>query len=141
MRGEHPRWIRVLNRRVNPAVASVLKSPRWHRLLSRHVALLEIEPRSGAPAFAIPVIYRTVGADRLEITVGAAAAKRWWRNFRSSWPLLVWVEGRRCAATGVVVERGEKVHVVVHMDAVPAASAAHAAQRHGESAPMVEGRV
>jgi hypothetical protein len=118
-----PVWIGVFNRVVNPLVGSVLRSRRWHRLLSRHLALLQIEPRSGSPAFQIPVIYRVVAADRAEIRVGAAGAKLWWRNFRTPWPLEIWIEGRPAAATAVATERDGQVVVTVHFDLVPSDSA------------------
>ena len=113
-----PAWVRLMNGVVNPFVGWILRLPHGHRLLSRHLALLEIEPRSGASAYRVPVMYRASGIDRLEVQVGAPDSKRWWRNFRSRWPLAVWLEGRRRAGTGLAAESEGHVSVVVDLEHV-----------------------
>ena len=117
--------MRFTNRVVNPVVGRVLRSP-WHRLLSSHLALLEIESRRSGRTFEVPVIYRAHGDDSVRIDVGAPQAKRWWRIFRAPGPVGIWLDGRRHAAAACAVEQDGRVSVVVNLDAAPP-------ERHGEA--------
>jgi hypothetical protein len=125
-------WVRVMNGIVNPVVARLLRS-RIHWLLSGRVALLEVSARESGRPFQLPVIYRADRADLLHVTVGAPDSKLWWRNFRSPWPLRIWLRGRPCAAAGVAVERGQRVSVLIQLDLRAARAtreSGHAARRH-----------
>ena len=109
-----PLWVRFLNRVVNPVVGRILRS-RAHRLLSSHLALLEIPSRRSGRTVEVPVIYRARGGDLFRIDVGYPDAKRWWRMLRGPRPLGIWLDGMRHAAAGVAVEQEGRVSVVVHL--------------------------
>ena len=109
-----PLWVRFLNRMVNPVVARILRS-RAHRLLSGHLALLEIPSRRSGRTVEVPVMYRARGTDLFRIDVSAPGAKRWWRMLRGPRPLGIWLDGMRHAAAGVAVEQEGRVSVVVHL--------------------------
>ena len=70
----------VLNRTANPVVRTMLSSP-LHPLLSRGLALITVIGRRSGRRYTFPVGYRQDG-DRVTVTVGAPARKRWWRNLR-----------------------------------------------------------
>jgi hypothetical protein len=101
-----------MNGVVNPLVARILRS-RAHRMLSGRLALLEITGRTSGREFAVPVLYRRVGAHHLRVEVGAPGSKLWWRSFRSPWPLRAWVGGRPWSGTGVALQEGSKVSVLI----------------------------
>ena len=111
---QRPMWVRFLSRVVNPVVARILRS-RAHRLLSRHLALLEIPSRRSGRTVEVPVMYRARGTDLFRIDVSAPGAKRWWRMLRGPRPLGIWLDGMRHAAAGVAVEQEGEFLVVVHL--------------------------
>jgi hypothetical protein len=116
-RSRPPAWIRFMNRVVNPLVARILRS-RVHRLLSGHIALLEVPAPKSGHTFDVPVLYQAHGADLFRIDVGAPRAKRWWRIFRAPGPVGIWLDGRRRSAAARAVEQDGDVSVVVSLDAV-----------------------
>jgi hypothetical protein len=113
---QRPMWVRFLNRVVNPVVARILRS-RAHRLLSGHLALLEIPSRRSDGTVEVPVIYKARGHDLFRVDVGAPDAKRWWRMLRGPGPLRIWLDGEPHDAAGVVVEQEGRVSVVIHLEA------------------------
>jgi hypothetical protein len=120
-----------MKRVVNPFVSRILRS-RYHRLLSGHLALLEVAPRSGR-TFDVPVLYRAHGPEVFRIDVGAPQAKRWWRVFRAPGPVGIWLGGRRRDAAACAVEQDGRVSVVVSLDPPPPESggdASHSGRRH-----------
>jgi len=68
----------VMNRTVNPALLTVLRS-RAHRLASGRVALITYTGRRSGREHTIPVFYRDKG-DEVTIAVGWPDRKVWWRN-------------------------------------------------------------
>ena len=135
-RGRPSLWIRFVNRVVNPVVTRVLRS-RFHRLVSGHLALLEITTRGSGHTFEVPVLYRAHGVDLFRIDVGAPRAKRWWRVFRAPGPVGIWLDGQRRTAAACTVEQDGRVSVLVSLDPVPAEQPRedwHAARRHRSDA-------
>src|SRR6266581_4796306 len=68
----------VMNRAVNPALRTILRSPA-HRLASGRFALITYTGRRSGREYTIPVLYRDKGAE-VTIAVGWPARKVWWRN-------------------------------------------------------------
>lgn len=65
----------------NGVVVAVLRSP-LHRMMSRAMCVVEYRGRVSGRMYRLPVQYvRDFYA--VEILVGRAEQKRWWRNFRS----------------------------------------------------------
>ena len=68
----------AINRIVNPALKTILRSP-VHRLASGRVALLTYTGRRSGREYTIPCYYRDKG-DEVTIAVGWPDRKIWWRN-------------------------------------------------------------
>ena len=68
----------LMNRTVNPALKSILRSP-LHRLASGRVALLTYTGRRSGREYTIPCFYRDKG-DEVTVAVGWPERKVWWRN-------------------------------------------------------------
>jgi hypothetical protein len=68
----------VMNRTVNPALRTVLRSPA-HRLASSRFALITYAGRRSGREYTIPVLYRDT-RDEVTIDVGWPDRKVWWRN-------------------------------------------------------------
>ena len=68
----------AMNRVVNPALRTVLRSP-FHRLASGRFALITYTGRRSGRQYTIPVFYRDKG-DEVTIAVGWPDRKVWWRN-------------------------------------------------------------
>lgn len=67
-----------MNRIVNPALRTILRSP-IHRLASGRVALITYTGRRSGREYTIPCFYRDKG-DEVTIAVGWPDRKLWWRN-------------------------------------------------------------
>ena len=67
-----------MNRIVNPALRTILRSPA-HRLASARVALITYTGRRSGREYTIPCFYRDKG-DEVRIAVGWPDRKVWWRN-------------------------------------------------------------
>jgi hypothetical protein len=67
-----------MNRVVNPALRSILRSP-IHRLASGRFALLTYTGRRSRREYTIPCFYRDKG-DEVTVAVGWPDRKVWWRN-------------------------------------------------------------
>jgi hypothetical protein len=66
--------------RVNTCVGSLRTSPRWGRLVRRHLTQVTYTGRRSGRTFSTPVGYRRAG-DVVTIGVRLPDAKKWWRNF------------------------------------------------------------
>jgi hypothetical protein len=105
----------LFNNAINPVVRRILRSPA-HPLL-RNLMLVTITGRTSGQEFTIPVGYRREG-DRLTVPVGAAPAKRWWRNLRGGAPVKVLLAGReRPAYAEAMCDEATGVTVVIDLSA------------------------
>lgn len=66
--------------RVNACVLTLRSSPRWGRLLQRHLTVVTYTGRRSGRTFSTPVGYRRAD-DIVTIPVKLPDAKNWWRNF------------------------------------------------------------
>jgi len=66
--------------RVNTCVGTLRASPRWGRLVRRHLTQVTYRGRRSGRTFSTPVGYRRA-ADVVTIRVMMPDAKSWWRNF------------------------------------------------------------
>jgi deazaflavin-dependent oxidoreductase (nitroreductase family) len=87
--------------RINPLVASVLRSP-FHWLLSFGLMLITVTGRRTGRRYTIPVGYQRDG-DVLTILVSEAPKKQWWRNFHDPAPVEVRIKGKPLSGTAVLV--------------------------------------
>ncbi|WP_414636594.1 hypothetical protein [Actinophytocola sp.] len=65
---------------VNTRVATLRTSPRWGRMVSRHLTVVTYTGRRSGRTFSTPVGYRR-SADVVTIGVRLPERKQWWRNF------------------------------------------------------------
>lgn len=98
--------------RINKRVLALRSSPRWGRLVSKHLTVVTYTGRRSGRTFSIPVGYQREG-DIVTIGVSLPEAKTWWRNFRGEGhPIQVEVDG--ADRTGhAVARRDEKGRVRV----------------------------
>lgn len=73
-------WVARVVRVVNTGVASLANSPRWGRLVGRHIVVITYVGRRSGRTFSTPVGYRRAG-NQITIGVQAPDIKTWWRNF------------------------------------------------------------
>jgi hypothetical protein len=66
--------------RFNACVLTLRTSPRWGRLVSRHLTVVTYTGRRSGRTFSTPVAFRRA-ADTVTIGVQFPDAKTWWRNF------------------------------------------------------------
>jgi hypothetical protein len=71
---------RRLTHGVNRFVTGLHSSPRWGRLVSRHLTIVTYTGRRSGRTFSTPVGYRRAG-DTVTISVELPERKTWWRNF------------------------------------------------------------
>ncbi len=95
-------WDRV----VNPVMRTILRTPA-HRLVDRHLALLDVRGRRTGTRYLIPVGYRWIDG-RLCVLTNAA----WRANFRGGHPVRVRLRGRWVAGTATVREDPDDVAAV-----------------------------
>ncbi|WP_329017151.1 nitroreductase/quinone reductase family protein [Micromonospora rifamycinica] len=69
-----------LARTFNGRIMALRSSPRWGRLLRRHLTVVTYTGRRSGRTFSTPVASRRVG-DTVVIRVAMPDAKQWWRNF------------------------------------------------------------
>lgn len=93
-----PVAIRVL-RRLNPAIAWILRSP-LHGVMSRNLLLMTYVGAKSGVTRTRPLSYVEVGG-RIYLCTRSSA---WWRNLRSGRPVDLRFRGRRVAATPVVLD-------------------------------------
>jgi hypothetical protein len=65
---------------VNTRVVALRTSPRWGRVVSRHLTVVTYTGRRSGRTFSTPVGYRR-SADVVTIGVRLPERKQWWRNF------------------------------------------------------------
>ncbi|GAA0641381.1 hypothetical protein GCM10010174_74750 [Kutzneria viridogrisea] len=102
--------------RVNGCVSALRTSPRWGRLVSRHITIVTYTGRRSGRTFSTPVAYRHA-ADTVTIGVQLPEAKTWWRNFvGEGGPISLQLNGtdRTGHATARRDEKG-RVTVTVHL--------------------------
>ncbi|MFV2017233.1 nitroreductase/quinone reductase family protein [Micromonospora sp. LOL_023] len=66
--------------RFNTCVLTLRSSPRWGRLVQRHLTVITYTGRRSGRTFSTPVGYRRT-AGTVVIGVRLPEAKNWWRNF------------------------------------------------------------
>ena len=93
-----PVAIRVL-RRLNPAIAWILRSP-LHGVMSRNLLLMTYVGAKSGVTRTLPLSYVEVGGRPYLCTRNSA----WWRNLRSGRAVELRLRGRRVAATPVVLD-------------------------------------
>jgi hypothetical protein len=102
--------------RVNTCAVGLRASPRWGRVVRRHVTLVTYSGRRSGRTFTTPVGYRRDGAT---VTIGVRLpdAKTWWRNFLGDGaPISLDLDGgRRGHAVARQDARG-RVEVTVSLD-------------------------
>jgi len=89
-----------MNRVVGPVIRALLRSP-LHGLLSGGLLVVTYEGRRSGRRVAVPVQYRTDGAD-VVVTVGGPEKKTWWRNFAAGHPATLLLRREEVAVTGRV---------------------------------------
>lgn len=91
---------------VNRAVVSLLRSPLGGVISGRVCALRFRGARTGR-LIELPVEYARRDPTGLVVLAGHGRDKQWWRNFRTSHPLEVWLDGGWRPATGLAMRRGD----------------------------------
>lgn len=66
--------------RVNNCVSQLRTSPRWGRVVQRHLTIVTYTGRRSGRTFSTPVGYKQDG-DVVTIGVMMPEHKKWWRNF------------------------------------------------------------
>lgn len=103
--------------RYNRCVGTLRVSPRWGRLVSRHITIVTYTGRRSGRTFSTPVGYRRA-ADTVTIGVRLPNAKNWWRNFTGDGgPLSLELDG--ADRSGHAVARRDdkgRVTVTVRLD-------------------------
>ncbi|MDG4767924.1 hypothetical protein O7632_28085 [Solwaraspora sp. WMMD406] len=103
--------------RFNACVLTLRSSPRWGRLVQRHLTVVTYTGRRSGRTFSTPVSFRRTG-DTVTIRVAMPDAKNWWRNFTDGGgPLSLHLDGvdRPGHAVARRDDRG-RVTVVVTLD-------------------------
>ena len=91
---------------VNPIVKALLCSP-LHRLVSKHLMLINFEGRKSGRTYSI-----VVGRHELDGTLvvpTGTTGRRWRLNFRGGAPVVVTIEGRHLRGRGKLIEDPEEV--------------------------------
>jgi hypothetical protein len=97
---------------VNACVSTLRSSPRWGKLVSRHLTIVTYTGRRTGRTFSTPVAYRRT-ADVVTIGVQIPEAKTWWRNFLGEGgPVSLHLDGTDHAGHAVA-RRDEKGRVTV----------------------------
>ena len=89
---------------LNGLVEALLRSP-LHFVASKGLLVLSWEGRQSGRRFSIPLGYQEDGAE-IFVLISKREEKRWWKNFRSSWPAELTVRGERRDVLGEVVPVG-----------------------------------
>jgi hypothetical protein len=90
------------NRVANPALRRLLRSPAGRRL-GRQLGVLRYTGATSGQERELVAGYARTGTTAW-IWVGDAAAKRWWRNFRTPAPVELWLAGEHVRGRGVAIE-------------------------------------
>jgi deazaflavin-dependent oxidoreductase (nitroreductase family) len=92
--------------RLNPAISAMLRS-RLHWLLSPGLMLLTVTGRRTGRRYTIPVGYQRDG-EIVTVMVSKAPRKQWWRNYRESASVELWLRGRVRHGRAEVVATGSE---------------------------------
>jgi hypothetical protein len=76
---------------MNAIIAALLRTPLLHRLVSKRLLLLSFAGRKSGHHYDIPVGYSRQGKTIIILT---KRFRLWWRNFRETTPINVWLEGK-----------------------------------------------
>lgn len=76
---------------LNPIVEPVLES-RLHCILSSQFMLVRFKGRQSGKEFTTPMAYHRFD-DVYIIALAEMASRKWWRNYRTSWPMDVCIKG------------------------------------------------
>lgn len=101
--------------RFNTRVLAMRSSPRWGRLVRRHLTVVTYTGRRSGRTFSIPVGYRQTG-DTVEIAVRLADQKNWWRNFTGEGgPISVELDGTDRTGHAIARQDGMNASVSVRL--------------------------
>jgi F420H(2)-dependent quinone reductase len=93
----------------------LLASP-LHALAGKNMALITVTGRRTGREYTMPVAFKQEG-DSVDIHVGWAERKTWWRNLRSEAPVRMRIQGVERTGRGRAVEDERTgVHVQVTLD-------------------------
>ncbi|MFD0663339.1 hypothetical protein [Thermocatellispora tengchongensis] len=101
----------------NSWMVALRSSPRWGRLVSRHLTVITYTGRRSGRTFSTPVAYQREG-DIVRIPVALPDVKKWWRNFTGAGgPISLELGGAHHAGHAVARrdDRG-RVTVTVRLD-------------------------
>lgn len=90
---------------IDRVVLTALHTPVLHAVLDHGLCQLRFRGRRTGRPVTLPVQYARHGPD-LVVYVGASAAKSWWRNFATPYPVEVEVRGERYTGIGRLVRAG-----------------------------------
>jgi hypothetical protein len=102
---------RALTHVVNPVVVALLRSPA-HRLISRHVAVIEVTGRRSGRRLRVPVDYARADG---HLAVASRPSRRWWRNLRGGAPVRVLLRGRWIDGVADVAADGDRIAVRIEL--------------------------
>lgn len=104
----------ALVNRVNRWVGALRVSPRWGRLVSKHITIVTYTGRRSGRTFSTPVGYKRA-ADTVMIGVAMPDAKSWWRNFTGDGgPLSLQLDGAEHKGHAIA-RRDEKGRVTIRV--------------------------
>lgn len=89
----------TINDLYNPLVRFVLHSP-LHPVISKGILLLSFTGRKSGKPYSTPINYAREGN---EITLITKRSRAWWKNFQSSMPVTVLVQGQEQGGTAEAV--------------------------------------
>jgi len=101
----------------NPLMSLLLRSP-WHSVASREVMLIAVTGRKSGKTYTTPVNYVQEGN---LLSVISQRKRTWWRNLRGGATVIVYLRGKKLAATAEVIEDTSTVaaSLLRHLRAVP----------------------
>jgi hypothetical protein len=104
--------------RVNNCVSQLRASPRWGRVVQRHLTIVTYTGRRSGRTFSTPVGFQQNGSI---VTIGVMMPERknWWRNFLGAGgPLTLQLDGAERSGHAVARRDAKgRVAVTVHLDA------------------------
>lgn len=93
-----------MNHVFNPIVRSILISPHFHWIASKHIVLIVFTGKKSQKHYTTPVEYLQEGQN-LWIMVGSPEKKKWWKNLTESTLINLclrgeWISGEAIAIRG-----------------------------------------
>jgi hypothetical protein len=82
----------------NASVATLLRLPLVHRLVSSRLLLLNFTGHKTGKRYSVPVGYVREGA---KVTILTKHIRAWWRNFQGPAPVTVYLEGKIYQGTAI----------------------------------------